>query len=89
MKYNFISYYNRKKLEFYLRKMPDIFSNTIINFINPLRKKYLKFTKHPKWITLFVTNYCSARCEHCFYSKELNNKIEELNFENLKKYFYH
>lgn len=87
MKYNFISYYNRKKLEFYLRKMPDIFSNTIINFINPLRKKYLKFTKHPKWITLFVTNYCSARCEHCFYSKELNNKIEELNFENLKKIF--
>ena len=40
-------------------------------------KEYIKL--------LFITNYCSARCEHSLYSKELNNKIEELNLENIKK----
>ena len=82
-----ISYKKRKSIEKILRRSPDIISNFIINLINPLRKKYVKINIHPKWITLFITNFCSARCEHCFYSKELNNKIEELNLENLKKIF--
>ena len=79
------SYVGRKKIEQILRKFPDFISNFIINSINPVRKKIIKNNIHPKWITLFITNYCSARCEHCFYSKELNNKVEELNLENLKK----
>ena len=77
------SYSGRKKIEQILRKFPDFISNFIINSINPVRKKIIKNNIHPKWITLFITNYCSARCEHCFYSKELNNKVEELNLENL------
>ena len=81
------SYSGRKKIEQILRKFPDFISNFIINSINPVRKKIIKNNIHPKWITLFITNYCSARCEHCFYSKELNNKVEELNLENLKKIF--
>ena len=81
------SYLGRKKTEQILRKFPDFISNFIINSINPVRKKIIKNNIHPKWITLFITNYCSARCEHCFYSKELNNKVEELNLENLKKIF--
>ena len=82
-----ISYRNRKNIEQTLRKLPDFISNFLINTINPVRKKIVKNNIHPKWITIFITNYCSARCEHCFYSKELNNKIEELNLENLKKIF--
>ena len=81
------SYSGRKKIEQILRKFPDFISNFIINSVNPVRKKIIKNNIHPKWITLFITNYCSARCEHCFYSKELNNKVEELNLENLKKIF--
>ena len=81
------TYNKRKGLEKILRKIPNSLSSLIIDVLNPIRKKYVKNNIHPKWITLFITNYCSARCGHCFYSKELNNKIEELNLENLKKIF--
>tara|TARA_B110000483_G_scaffold31611_1_gene38377 strand:+ start:1084 stop:2298 length:1215 start_codon:yes stop_codon:yes gene_type:complete len=81
------SYKNRKNIEKILRKSPNIISNFVIDLINPLRKKIVKNYIHPKWITIFITNYCSARCGHCFYSKELNNKVEELNLDNLKKIF--
>ena len=86
-KFNFFDYNSRKKTEYFLRKMPDFLSNFIIENLNPLRKKKVKNNVNPKWITLFITNYCSARCGHCFYSKELNNKVEELNLQNLKKIF--
>jgi len=86
-KFNFSDYSSRKSVENILRKLPDFLSNSLIELINPIRKKAVTNNIHPKWITLFITNFCSARCEHCFYSKELNNKVEELNFENLKKIF--
>ena len=82
-----ITYKTRKNFEKILRKSPNIFSNLLISILNPIRKKIITNSINPKWITLFITNYCSARCEHCFYSKELNNKVEELNLENLKKIF--
>lgn len=81
------TYKKRKSLEKILRKMPNSLSSLVIDIFNPIRKKYVKNNIHPKWITLFITNYCSARCGHCFYSKELNSKIEELNLDNLKKIF--
>ncbi len=82
-----LTFRKRKNLEKILKKTPNFLSNFLINIFNPIRKSYVKKNINPKWITLFITNYCSARCEHCFYSKELNNKIEELNLENLKKIF--
>ncbi|MFL2893467.1 MAG: radical SAM protein [Candidatus Pelagibacter sp.] len=86
-RYNLSDYASRKKIEYILRKLPNIISNILIDLVNPIRKKIVINNIHPKWITLFITNFCSARCEHCFYSKELNNKVEELNLENLKKIF--
>ena len=80
-----ISFAQRKFYENILRKAPNFISNAIIDIINPFRKNDVIKKINPRWITLFITNYCSARCGHCFYSKELNNKIEELNLENLKK----
>ena len=82
-----ISFAQRKFYENILRRVPNFISNSIIDIINPFRKNDVIKKINPRWITLFITNYCSARCEHCFYSKELNNKIEELNLENLKKIF--
>jgi MoaA/NifB/PqqE/SkfB family radical SAM enzyme len=82
-----LNYKNRLKLEYSLKKVPNFLSNLILDILNPIRKNFVKKKINPKWITLFITNYCSARCGHCFYSKELNNKIEELNLENLKKIF--
>ena len=82
-----LNYKNRLKLEKSLKNVPNFLSNLILDILNPIRKNFVKKKINPKWITLFITNYCSARCGHCFYSKELNNKIEELNLENLKKIF--
>jgi sulfatase maturation enzyme AslB (radical SAM superfamily) len=82
-----ISFAQRKFYENILRRVPNFISNSIIDIINPFRKNDVIKRINPRWITLFITNYCSARCGHCFYSKELNNKIEELNLENLKKIF--
>lgn len=82
-----LKYHFRKKLEKTLKYIPNILSDTLVNLINPIRIKYIKKVINPYWITLFITNYCSARCGHCFYSKELNNKVEELHLENLKKIF--
>jgi hypothetical protein len=74
-----LKYHFRKKLEKTLKYIPNILSDTLVNLINPIRIKYIKKVINPYWITLFITNYCSARCGHCFYSKELNNKVEELH----------
>jgi len=81
------SYSRRKIYENLLRKLPNFLSNTVVDIANPFRKNDVIKNINPRWITLFITNYCSAKCGHCFYSKELNNKIEELNLENLKKIF--
>lgn len=42
--------------------------------------------KMPTYLLLFVTNRCSARCEHCFYWKDLNTRIhEEMTLEEYDK----
>jgi len=43
--------------------------------------------KKPVYLIFFVTNKCNSRCEHCFFSKELN-KIEEkdLSLEEIEKF---
>ena len=82
-----LTYSKRRLLEKILRKSPNFFSDFIVDILTPFRKKKAKEKIQLKWITLFITNYCSAKCGHCFYNSELNNKIEELNIENLKKIF--
>jgi len=44
-------------------------------------KNYLKtrFSKYPFKLTLFVTDRCNARCNHCFYSNNLNKGFELAN----------
>ena len=53
-----ISYRQRKTLETILRKSPDLLSNIFVDLINPFRVKNVKKNINPKWITLFITNYC-------------------------------
>lgn len=43
-------------------------------------------TKTPAQFIFFVTNYCNARCRHCFYWKELEKKKDkELSLKEIKK----
>lgn len=54
-------------------------------------KKYLQFflgklSGNIRWgyLILFVTNKCNAKCKHCFYWKNLNNK-DELSLEKIEE----
>ncbi|HXI53243.1 MAG TPA: radical SAM protein [Candidatus Saccharimonadales bacterium] len=40
----------------------------------------------PVYLLMFVTNRCNAACDHCFYWRELNEKVkEELNLEEYER----
>lgn len=39
----------------------------------------------PVYVTFFVTNKCNLKCQHCFYSAELNQPKQELTLDEIKK----
>jgi MoaA/NifB/PqqE/SkfB family radical SAM enzyme len=42
-----------------------------------LKKLMAPGVQMPSYLLMFVTNRCNARCEHCFYWRELNTRIKE------------
>lgn len=36
-------------------------------------------------LTFFVTTKCNAKCKHCFYWESLNQKVDELTLDEIKK----
>ena len=56
----------------------------IQNYVNS-KSKALHEKELPDALTLFVTTRCNARCEHCFYWKELNTERNELTLEEIDK----
>ncbi len=82
-----LSYRGKQVLLGLLRKVPGPLRDRVIETVNPLRVAYVNKFKTLRWVTLFITNYCNARCQHCFYWKELNTKKPELSTEELNKTF--
>ncbi len=39
--------------------------------------------KKPIYLIFFVTSKCNSKCNHCFFSKELNNPILDLSLEEI------
>ena len=59
-----------------------------MRYIPYLRKGAKVFNKHnilPEYVTFFVTNECNARCEHCFYWKELGAPVNALSLGEIEK----
>lgn len=50
------------------------------------RQRKLRNLRTPAQLTLFVTNRCNARCEHCFYAGELF-KGHELTISQYERFF--
>lgn len=56
-----------------------------IEYANKATRLVNKRKIMPEYVTFFVTNKCNAACEHCFYWKELNAPLEELNLNEIAK----
>lgn len=59
-----------------------------MRFKQHLKKSGKILYKHnimPEYLTFFVTNRCNARCEHCFYWKELDSEINELSLDEINR----
>lgn len=49
------------------------------------KERRLSELRTPTAVILYVTQRCNARCAHCFYWKELGEKVEELSLEDIRK----
>ena len=46
---------------------------------------FYKGGRTPLYLTFFVTNRCNLKCEHCFYSAELNLPTQEMTVEEINR----
>ncbi len=68
-----------------LAMLPKPIRNKAIAAANSQRIKKMQNLKTPEYITLYVTNYCNAKCDHCFYWQELNTGNPELTLDEMKQ----
>lgn len=55
-----------------------------VDYVNAAK---FRFNTYPSHVILFVTGRCNARCNHCFYWKEIRGgkKEDELTLDEIKK----
>ena len=68
-----------------LAVLPKPLKEAGITFANKFRLMKVNRLKTPIYITLYVTNYCNAKCDHCFYWEELNTGKPELSLDEMKQ----
>ncbi len=56
-----------------------------IPYIKKSVKLFYKNKIMPEYVTFFVTNKCNAKCNHCFYWKNLNTHLDELGLDEIEK----
>lgn len=68
-----------------LKAMPRPIRNAGITAANKVRRMQMEHFKTPINMTLYVTNYCNAKCDHCFYWDELNTGKPELSLDEMRQ----
>ena len=68
-----------------IRKIPKKIRDPLVENVNKFRIKRVKNFQTPQNLIFYVTDYCNARCSHCFYWKNLNKKQDEMSFEHIIK----
>jgi len=68
----------------FIKKIPKFIRNPIISNVNKFRVKRVQNLQTPQNLILYVTDYCNARCSHCFYWKNLNKRQDEMTLEQIK-----
>jgi MoaA/NifB/PqqE/SkfB family radical SAM enzyme len=54
-------------------KSPAFYSSKV----SSAKRLFAPGPQRPVYLLMFVTNRCNAACEHCFYWRELNEKVKE------------
>ncbi|MEK6936793.1 MAG: radical SAM protein [Nanoarchaeota archaeon] len=67
-----------------IRKIPARIKNPLVANINRFRVKRVKNFQTPQNLIFYVTDYCNARCSHCFYWKNLNKRQDEMTLDQIK-----
>ena len=67
-----------------IKKIPKFIRNPIISNVNKLRVRRVKNLQTPQNLIFYVTDYCNAKCSHCFYWKNLNKRQDEMSLEQIK-----
>ncbi len=68
-----------------IRKIPKKIKDPLIANLNKLRVRRVKNFKTPQNLILYVTDYCNAKCSHCFYWKNLNKRQDEMTLDQITK----
>ncbi|MEK7624466.1 MAG: glycosyltransferase [Patescibacteria group bacterium] len=75
----------RIKMFFSLLKIKIKLLKDFNDYLIELAKYYIKnvFFPYRKTFLLYLTNRCNQRCQHCFYSQDINKNIQELSLGDL------
>lgn len=68
-----------------LAEVPSPMRKAVIVTANAFRKRRITKLKTPLWLTMYVTDGCNAKCDHCFYWQELNSKRYQITVSDIEK----
>ncbi|MDP3728471.1 MAG: radical SAM protein [bacterium] len=68
-----------------LGSLPKPLRDAGIRAANKIRVVQMQKLQTPINMTLYVTNYCNAKCDHCFYWEELNTGKPELSLDDMRR----